>query len=195
FPIRARQVLNATGPWVDAVCRLAGEGSWPRLRPTKGAHLVLPDRGLTAAFLLLHPQDGRGFFVIPWLGKNLVGTTDTACDDSPEALTVTAVDRSYLLEGYNHYLNPAAGAGDVLGQFVGLRPLVRFRAGAPSALSREFYVFESPGGLLSVAGGKYTTYRHMAEVITDTVTRKLRRWRPCPTRQFKLEGAPKVPWE
>src|SRR5207302_10102645 len=86
FTIAARQVLNATGPWVDAVCRLAGDESGPRLRPTKGVHLVLPDLGLRDAFLLLHPEDGRVFFVIPWHPgvppgagpvHTLLGTTDT----------------------------------------------------------------------------------------------------------------------
>src|SRR5690242_18824888 len=72
--IRARQVVNATGPWGDRLRQLAGDDSGPLLRPTKGVHLIAPDLGLTAAFLLLHPADGRVFFVIPWLGKTLLGT-------------------------------------------------------------------------------------------------------------------------
>ena len=83
--IRARQTLNAAGPWGDAVRRLAGDAAGPTLRPTKGVHVLAPGRGLTAAFLLLHPADGRVFFVIPWLGKTLIGTTDTVCDDPPDA--------------------------------------------------------------------------------------------------------------
>ncbi|HEX5273236.1 MAG TPA: glycerol-3-phosphate dehydrogenase/oxidase, partial [Gemmataceae bacterium] len=72
FAIRARVVLNATGPWVDRVCRLAGDDTGPHLRPTKGVHLLAPHRGLTAAFTLLHPDDGRVLFVIPWMGKTLI---------------------------------------------------------------------------------------------------------------------------
>jgi glycerol-3-phosphate dehydrogenase len=192
--LRARQVVNATGPWVDAVRRLAGEDGGPVLRPTKGVHLVVPDLGLGAAFLLLHPADGRVFFVIPWMGKTLLGTTDTLCDEPPEGLAVTPGEVAYLLEGYNHHFAPGLQASDVLGAFAGLRPLLRSRPGEPSALSREFRLFASPSGLLSVAGGKYTTYRHMAEVITDAVTLRLGRRRRCRTRDFRLNGAPPDPW-
>src|SRR5581483_6043901 len=138
FSVRARQVLNATGPWVDAVCRLAGDEDGPHLRPTKGVHLVAPDRGLTSAFLLLHPRDGRVFFVIPWLGKTLLGTTDTECDQPPDAVRVTAADIGYLLEGHNHYFDAPLREADLLGSFVGLRPLLRSSPHEPSARSREF---------------------------------------------------------
>jgi glycerol-3-phosphate dehydrogenase len=204
FVIRARQVLNAAGPWVDAVCRLAGDPSGPHLRPTKGVHLVLPDLGLRSAFLLLHPADGRVFFVIPWSPagpagaagtKTLLGTTDTECDESPDALEVTRADVDYLLAGFRQHFAWEARPQDVLGSFVGLRPLIRSRPGEPSALSREFRVFDSPSGLLSVAGGKYTTYRHMAEVITDAVAERLGQRRLCRTRHFPLDGTPEVPWE
>src|SRR5262249_50657611 len=113
--VRARQVLNATGPWVDAVCRLAGDDSGPHLRPTKGVPLVVPERGLTAAFLLLHPADAGVFFVIPWLGKTLIGTTDTFPDDGPDHLTVTHQEVAYLLQGFAHHFDPPLARGDVLG--------------------------------------------------------------------------------
>jgi len=192
--IRARVVLNATGPWVDRVCRLAGDETGPHLRPTKGVHLVVPDRGLRAAFLLLHPDDGRVFFVIPWMGKTLIGTTDTDCDTAPDALTVTSAEVDYLLRAHNHYLDPSLTPADVLGRFAGLRPLLRSRPGEPSSLSREFRLFWSPSGLLTAAGGKYTTYRHMAEVITDAVAARLGRRMRCRTANHPLDGAPAVPW-
>jgi glycerol-3-phosphate dehydrogenase len=192
--IRARRVLNATGPWGDAVRRLAGETTAPLLRPTKGVHVIAPDRGLTAAFLLLHPADGRVFFLIPWLGKTLIGTTETECDDNPDQVTTTAADRRYLLDGHNHYFTPALTEADLLNCFVGLRPLIRSRPGNPSALSREFHLSESPSGLLTAAGGKYTTYRQMAEDITDSVMHRLGRKRRCRTRDFPLDGTPREPW-
>jgi glycerol-3-phosphate dehydrogenase len=195
FLIRARQVLNATGPWVERVARLAGDDAGPRLRPTKGVHVVAPGRDLRAALLLLHPADGRVFFVIPWMGRTLIGTTDTFTDEPPDGLTVTDEDVRYLLEGYNHFVTPPLGPGDLCGRFVGLRPLVDRRSGAPSAVSREFQITESPGGLLSVAGGKYTTYRHMAEAITDRVVRRLGLRRRCRTRDCPLIGAPESSWE
>jgi glycerol-3-phosphate dehydrogenase len=195
FTIHARQVVNAAGPWVDAVCRLAGDTEGPYLQPTKGVHILTADRGLPAAFLLLHPADGRVFFVIPWLGKTLIGTTDTFASEGPDALTVTPQDVAYLLDGHNHYFTPPLQVGDVLGNFAGLRPLIRSRPGDPSALSREFRIIESCDGLLSVAGGKYTTYRHMAEIVSDRVAARLGRSRRCRTRHHALDGTPSQPWQ
>jgi glycerol-3-phosphate dehydrogenase len=196
FHIHARQILNATGPWVDEVCALAGDPGEPRLAPTKGVHLVAPGRGLTAAFLLLHPGDGRVLFVIPWLGKTLLGTTDTvpAEGEGPDNLAVQPGEVAYLLEAHNHYFSPALREGELLGRFAGLRPLIRARPGEPSARSREFQVFAGPSGLLSVAGGKYTTYRHMAEFITDAVARRLGSRRRSRTASCPLDGAPRRPW-
>jgi glycerol-3-phosphate dehydrogenase len=192
--IRARQILNATGPWVDEVGALAGEPGGAHLAPTKGVHLLAPGRGLRAAFLLLHPRDGRVLFVIPWLGKTLIGTTDTVTAEGPDDLTVRPEEVAYLLEAHNHYFRPPLERGAVLGCFAGLRPLIRARPGEPSARSREFRVFAGPSGLVTVAGGKYTTYRHMAEVITDGIARRLGRGRRCRTAAYPLDGAPRGPW-
>jgi glycerol-3-phosphate dehydrogenase len=194
FVIRARQLLNATGPWGDGVRKLAGEGGGPLLKPTKGVHLVAPAMALPAALLLLHPADGRVFFVIPWMGKTLLGTTDTESEGSPDELRVTPADERYLLEGYNHHFSPALNPSDSLGSFVGVRPLLAESA-APSARSREFQVTAGPTGLLTVAGGKYTTFRHMAEVITDRVCERLGVHRRCRTRNFPLDATPAGPWE
>ncbi len=192
--IRARQVLNATGPWVDSVCTLAGEPPTPHLQPTKGVHILAPGRGLRAAFLLLHPRDGRVLFVIPWLGKTLIGTTDTVSPEGPDALKVHPEEIDYLLEAHNHYFTASLRADELLGHFAGLRPLIAARTGEPSARSREFRVFQGQSGLLAVAGGKFTTYRQMAEVITDVVMRRLGRRRRSRTETFLLDGAPQGPY-
>lgn len=192
--ISAKLVLNATGPWGDAVRRLAGDDGEPLLQPTKGVHLILPSRGFSSAFLLLHPADGRVFFVLPFYNKMLLGTTDTVCEDSPDKLSATPEDIDYLLAGFNHYFAPSASPFDVMNSFAGLRPLIRARPGQPSDLSREFHLHSSPTGLLTAAGGKYTTYRSMAETITDTVVRRLGLSRRCRTRFFRLDGAPRQPW-
>jgi glycerol-3-phosphate dehydrogenase len=194
FTLRARQVLNATGPWVDGVCRLAGDQRGPLLQPTKGVHVAVRDLGLPAALLLLHPADGRVLFVIPWLGKTLIGTTDTLTAAGPDALEVQPEEIAYLLEAHNHYLLPSLGTVEVLGSFVGLRPLIRARPGEPSALSREFRNFESPSGLVSVAGGKFTTYRHMAQRVTDLIVKRLGMARRCRTHDLALDGTPAEPW-
>jgi glycerol-3-phosphate dehydrogenase len=207
--IRARQVLNAAGAAVDALCRLAGDMNEPHLQPTKGVHVVAPPKGLKAALLLLHPADGRVFFVIPWMGlrppgglhsvsersKTLIGTTDTYFQDGKDTLEVTPEEIEYLLAGYNHYFKPPLTPTDLLGSFAGVRPLIRSRLGDPSARSREFRIFDSPSGLLSVAGGKYTTYRRMAETIAEAVARRLKRWHRKGTANLRLDGAPDVAWE
>jgi glycerol-3-phosphate dehydrogenase len=205
--IRARQVLNATGPWLDFVCRLAGDTGGPYLRPTKGVHLVAPNPGLDTAFLLLHPTDGRVLFVIPWLGQPdaedpriesfpalLIGTTDTLHEGPADEVRATADDTAYLLAAYNHYFAPPLKAEEILSTFAGLRPLIRARGDDPSAMSREFRLITSASGLLSVAGGKYTTYRHMAEIAVDAVAARLGKARRCTTTDFALDGAPRVPW-
>jgi glycerol-3-phosphate dehydrogenase len=194
FTIRARLVLNASGPWVDQVCRLAGDSGGPYLQPTKGVHLIVPDQGMGSAFLLLHPDDGRAFFVLPWNGRTLIGTTDTLCEQSPDNLKVTEAEVAYLLAGFNHYFTPALQGDDVVNTIVGVRPLLRAKTNDPSSLSREFRVWTSNSGLISVAGGKYTTYRAMAEAVTDSVAHRLGKRRRCETRQFKLDGTPAEPW-
>jgi glycerol-3-phosphate dehydrogenase len=192
--IEARQVLNAAGPWGDQVLSLAGDASEPLLQPTKGVHIILPGQGLESALLLLHPDDGRVFFVIPWLGKTLIGTTDTEFSQNPDSLETTPEDISYLVRGYEHYFPAEAGAKTVLGSFVGLRPLLRARPSDPSSRSREFRVFTSSSGLITVAGGKYTTYRQMAETVTDRIAERLGRRRPCRTRNYRLTAVAGEDW-
>ncbi len=192
--IQALQVVNATGPWVDRLCALAGETDPPRLRPTRGSHLILPDQGLPCAFLLLHPRDGRVFFVLPWLGKTVIGTTDLEEAHAPDEIAVTPEERAYLLDGYNAHFSPPLDSKAILGSFIGVRPLLASHPGEPSARSREFRLFWSPSGLLSLAGGKYTTFRHMAEIITDAICARLGRRRLCRTRHLRLVGTPEEPW-
>ena len=192
--IRARLVLNATGPWVDQVCRLAGDPSGPHLQPTKGVHLVVPERGLPVGLFLLHPRDGRVFFVLPWMGKTLLGTTDTFTTAGPDSLTVDPADVAYILDGFNFYFEPSLGVDDVLGSFVGLRPLLRSSSAMPSSLSREAKVWQAPSGMVSAAGGKFTTYRRLAQTITDELARLLGRRGRCRTMNFPLAGAPREPW-
>jgi glycerol-3-phosphate dehydrogenase len=176
--VRARSVVNATGPWLDRIRALDDQTAKPVLRPTKGVHLVVPRErvGNRNAVVLHAVRDGRLFFVIPWEHHTIIGTTDTDYFGSPDAVRAEAEDIDYLLESLNFYF-PTAGLaeGDVVSTFAGLRPLVAgARPEAPSEVSREDELFESPSGLVSLGGGKLTTYRRVAIKVVDRVARGLR---------------------
>jgi glycerol-3-phosphate dehydrogenase len=134
------------------------------------------------------------FFVIPWYGKTLIGTTDTFPDAGPDMLKVLPAEIDYLLEGYNHHFAAGMHHADIMDSFAGLRPLIRAASGAPSARSREFRIHVSASGLVTALGGKYTTYRAMAESIVDCVSERLGKRSHCRTRDLPLVGAPSIPW-
>jgi glycerol-3-phosphate dehydrogenase len=194
FLLRSRTVLNATGPWGDAVTRLAGDEAGPYLQPTKGIHLIAQSRHAGAAYLLLHPRDGRVFFVIPWHGKTLIGPTDTYADAGPDDLQVLPEEVGYLLEAYNHYFDPGLAHEEVMGSFAGLRPLMRALPGDPSAMPREFRLIAAKSGLVTAVGGKYTTFRQMAETMVDFLGQRLGRSGRCRTKTLPLEGTPLEAW-
>ena len=175
--VRALVVVNATGPWVDRVRRLDDAGAELLLRPTKGAHVAVPRKrlGHTRAVTLTSPIDGRVMFVLPWGDLSYIGTTDTDEHASPDEVRATAHDVVYLLRSANAFFPHARlSPADVIASWAGLRPLLRpLRDVAPSAASREHRVVESPSGLLTIAGGKLTTYRVMARDLVDRVAARL----------------------
>lgn len=176
--VRCRSVVNATGPWLDHLRRMDDPGAKACLRPTKGVHLVLPRERLgNRRALVLHAvRDGRVLFVIPWDEASIVGTTDTDHEGGPESVEADDADVAYLLETLNYYFPDAVlGERDVVSTFAGLRPLVSGDHGeSPSEVSREEAVFESASGLLSIGGGKLTTYRRVAIKVVDRVAEELR---------------------
>ncbi len=201
FAIRARQVVNATGPWLDCVRRLDDPNEKPVLRLTKGVHIIVPRErvGNRNAIVLRAPRDGRVMFAIPWEDQTLVGTTDTDYDARPEDVAADANDVRYLLDAVNAYF-PAARLleSDVIGAYAGLRPLVApspSESETPSETSREEEMFESRSGLLSLGGGKLTTYRRVSEKVVDRVVERLRVLEPerrvaeCRTGEVPLPGA------
>jgi glycerol-3-phosphate dehydrogenase len=205
--VRARVVLNATGPWSDAVRRLADPGIRPRLRPTKGVHiLVRRDRiGNRHAITFQSPVDGRVMFVLPWGDFSYVGTTDTDYAGSPAEVRADADDVRYLLDSANSIFPDAKlRADDVVSTWAGIRPLLapnRPEGGlAASATSREHEIWRDRGGLLNIAGGKLTTYRVMARQVVDTAARALKDEHQVesgssPTADLPLPGDPHEPWE
>jgi len=176
--VRARVVVNATGPWSDDTERLAGATSSSAVHGSKGVHVMVPRElvGNEAALTLLTPQDGRVFFVLPAGDFAIIGTTDTFEPVGPDDVRATTRDVDYLLEAANHFF-PAAQLrrDDVIAAWAGLRPLVASDAHAddPGGVSREHAVTEHVPGLVRVTGGKLTTYRVMARDVVDAVQRSL----------------------
>lgn len=183
--IRARTVVNATGPWVDDVLGmergLERPPTTPTLRPTKGVHLVLrtADFPLHTAVFLRSPADGRVVWPTPSMdGRHVyIGTTDTAFHGSPSDVVADERDVDYLLEVANHTLPDArVGPEHVVATWAGLRPIVAPPPGTSNSdASREHVVAEGPGGLITVAGGKLTTARIMGRQIVERVVDQLRR--------------------
>ena len=180
--VTARVVVNATGPWSDAVERLAGGSTRPAVRGSKGVHVSVARERIdnVAALTLLSPRDGRVMFVLPAGDFAIVGTTDTYETVEPDQVRATEGDVAYLLEAANHFF-PAARLmrDDVVSAWAGLRPLKANEGGAddPGSASREHTITEHMPGLVSVAGGKLTTYRAMARQVVDAVQRSLGRRR------------------
>ncbi len=168
--IEAAVVINATGPWTDSVRRMEDPAARPLLRTTRGVHIVVRrDRiGHRLGVAFFSPIDGRVMFVLPWGELSYIGTTDTDTSEPPEAAGTDANDMVYLLRSANA-LFPGAHltADDVIATWSGLRPLVRDDADAASGNSREHAIVEGPAGMLTVAGGKLTTYRAMAAEVVD----------------------------
>ncbi len=167
---QARLVVNAGGPWGDAIAGLGGRLGAPLLRPTKGVHLVYAEPLSTHALTLLTRKDRRVFFVLPWLGLTLIGTTDTDHAGDPGAAASDDADIDYLLDAVNGALPGAQVARNkVLSTFAGVRPLLAADPAHPSRVSREHAIRETTPGLLAVLGGKFTTARAMAEQAVDRI--------------------------
>ncbi|HEV2237125.1 MAG TPA: glycerol-3-phosphate dehydrogenase/oxidase, partial [Ktedonobacterales bacterium] len=191
FPVRARHIVNATGIFAEQIERLAGDGARVRIEPSKGIHLVV-DRARAGlremAVVIPETEDGRILFVVPWGPRALIGTTDTGSGDldDPEA---SPVDIAYLLRHVNRVLDRDLTEADILSIYAGYRPLVRTRPGATARLSRSHVVLEHPtNGLVTVVGGKLTTYRIMAQQVMDRLARRDGLPATHPTQRLPLAG-------
>lgn len=176
--VQARTIVNATGPWCDEVRRLEDPAATPLLRTTRGSHLVVPRArlGHHHAVTFMSPLDGRVMFVLPWNEQSYIGTTDVDDSGSADLAAPTEEEVHYLLRSANA-LFPGAHLGneDIISSWAGLRPLIRADTTASaSAVSREHQIVVGPHGMISVAGGKLTTYRHMAEEICAQVAQQLK---------------------
>jgi len=192
FHAPARVVVNASGPQSDLVRRLAHPDAAPLIAPSQGIHLVFDGSFLSGptAIMVPHTADGRVMFAIPWHGHTVVGTTDTPIDDVALEPRPLEHEIEFILETAGRYLHRPITRGDVLSVFVGVRPLVRSGSGANTAsLSRDHTIHIDPSGLLTIAGGKWTTYRHMAEDGVDHAATLARLpEKPCITRNLNVHG-------
>jgi glycerol-3-phosphate dehydrogenase len=199
FTVRATVVVNATGVWADEV-RLLDEGSDPHsIRPAKGIHVTVPRATLPCDIAAVIPvrKDHRSIFVVSWGEQVYLGTTDTGWDGALDEPDCTPEDVAYLLDAANAVTTKPLGPADITGIWSGLRPLLAPVAGkrAPSErtadLSRRHTVKTSPSGVVTVTGGKLTTYRKMAEDTVDAAIAVLGGGRRrCVTKNLRLRGAP-----
>lgn len=173
--VRARAVVNAAGPWVDTVREMLGSEE-RRLHLTKGIHLVLRrDRLPVSRIVVMQARDRRSVFVVPREGVVYLGTTDTNYDGPFDDPQVTDEDALYLLDAVTRtFTIEPVTLDEVTGAWAGLRPLLHEEGKAPSEISRKDEVMVSPTGLVSIAGGKLTTFRRMAERTTEMVVARLK---------------------
>lgn len=186
--VRASVVVNATGPWTDQLRRLEDPAATPLLRPTRGVHVMVRRErlGHTAAITLTSPIDGRVMFVLPWGEFSYIGTTDTDETGPPEQAAPSEADRHYLLRSANACFPHAhLTEADIVSSWAGVRALLDSGDhGTASSVSREHLIRRGPAGMLTIAGGKLTTYRSMAAELVDEVAGELNRreGRPRPER-------------
>ena len=192
WTIGARVVINATGAFSDSVRRLAEPDVQPLMAPSQGIHLVFHSSFLSSesAIMVPHTSDGRVMFAIPWHGHTLVGTTDTPIDTPTLEPKPTESEIEFILETAGRYLLKAPTRADVLSVFVGIRPLVKSGEGTlTAALSRDHTIHFDASGLLTTTGGKWTTYRNMAEHTVDQAADFARlAERPCITRTLNVHA-------
>jgi glycerol-3-phosphate dehydrogenase len=200
FEVTARVVVNAAGVWAAEVAAMAGPPGFS-VRPAKGVHLLVAGEAFDSSTGILARAEDSVIILRRWYGHWLLGTTDTSYAGDKSAPPVERADVDYLLRNVNRYLARPIRHPDLLGAYAGLRPLLAAAGGAgttstaaTSALSRDHTVLEEPAGLVTVVGGKYTTYRVMARDAVDAAAGPLgRALPPTPTARLPLVGA--AGWE
>ncbi|HYN90417.1 MAG TPA: glycerol-3-phosphate dehydrogenase/oxidase [Thermoleophilaceae bacterium] len=190
FEVYATNVINATGVWADRLRpeELYNEEEMPRIRPSRGTHLTLPRELLDVRAGAIAPAGGgRTVFVLPWLGRTLVGTTDNDYEGSVEHVPPSDADVAYLLEAVNAFFGTTLGAEDLTGAYAGVRPLIS--TGDPKKsvdISRKAELYETSSGLVTITGGKLTTWRRMAKLAVDRIVEREGRDAPCRTDEIPL---------
>ncbi|MDP2711600.1 MAG: glycerol-3-phosphate dehydrogenase/oxidase [Solirubrobacteraceae bacterium] len=197
FAVRAAAVVNATGVWADRLRpgELHDEAEVPQIRPSRGTHITLrhDDLPLRGGGAIVPAGGGRSIFALPWLGRSLLGTTDNDYEgdlDASHHVAPSDEDVAYLLDAANAFFETALEPADLTGAYAGVRPLIT--SGDPKKsvdISRKAELYETSSGMVTITGGKLTTWRRMAKMTVDRLVEREARDAPCRTHQIPL-GAP-----
>jgi glycerol-3-phosphate dehydrogenase len=196
FELIARTVVNATGVWADKLRpdELHDEAEVPRIRPSRGTHVTVSmDKLPLVAGAIVPAGSGRSIFVLPWLGRSLIGTTDNDYEGSLDHVPPGEDDIAYLLAAVNEFFGKDLTADDLTGAYAGVRPLIS--TGDPKKsvdISRKAELYETSSGLVTITGGKLTTWRRMAKLAVDRIVEREGREAPCRTHEIPL-GMPVEP--
>jgi glycerol-3-phosphate dehydrogenase len=190
FVVRAENVVNATGVWADRIRpeELHSEAEVPTIRPSRGTHVTLSqaDLPLTAG-AIVPAGEGRSIFALPWLGRSLIGTTDNNYEGDLDHIKPSVDDIEYLLEATNSFFGTDLGPGDLTGAYAGVRPLISSSDTRKSVdISRKAELYETSSGMITITGGKLTTWRRMAKLAVDRLVERDGREAPCRTHEIPL---------
>src|SRR5690242_20627347 len=196
FVLRADNVINATGVWADRIRpdELHSEAELPTIVPSRGTHVTVSrdDLPLRAGAIVPAGND-RSIFALPWLGASLLGTTDSPYDGDIDHVRPAAGDVDYLLAATNTFFGTSLGTGDLTGAYAGVRPLISSGDARRSVdISRKAELYETSSGLITITGGKLTTWRRMAKLAVDRLVERDGREAPCRTHEIPL-GEPVDP--
>ncbi len=193
FTVQAENVVNATGVWADRIQpeELHSEAEVPTIRPSRGSHITLHPADLPlVAGAIVPAGEGRSIFALPWLGRSLIGTTDNNYDGDVDHVRPSADDVDYLLEATNEFFGTTLTTSDLTGAYAGVRPLIsNGDTGKSVDISRKAELYETSSGLITITGGKLTTWRRMAKMAVDRLVERDGRLAPCRTHEIPLGQA------
>lgn len=192
YEARAKAVINATGVFTDSILQLDDQASEPVISPSQGVHIVLDKAFLPgeAAILVPHTDDGRVLFAVPWHGRIVVGTTDTPVDEVQAEPRALPEEIEFILQQIGRYLTKPPARTDIRSVFAGLRPLVKSSSRKTAELSRDHLIMISGSGLITITGGKWTTYRRMAaDTVNTAIARSGLPQRASITASLPIHGA------
>ncbi|MEX1142310.1 MAG: glycerol-3-phosphate dehydrogenase/oxidase [Thermoleophilaceae bacterium] len=188
--VTAANVVNATGVWADRIRpdELHDEAEVPQIRPSRGTHVTVSAQTLPVVSGAVVPAgSGRSIFVLPWLGRTLIGTTDNDYDGGLDHVPPGEEDIEYLLDATNEFFATSIGVSDITGAYAGVRPLISTGDPRKSVdISRKAELYETSSGLVTITGGKLTTWRRMAKLAVDRIVEREGREAPCRTAEIPL---------